>query len=569
MLGTLSLIRGITYQFPQNVMLQRMNLQEEAYINRATRAFGPSIRETLYTSHLTDGYTRADGIEGMYTDVDLSRQHSLMLDPFKSIFQVSSSTDSNMSDHPLLAPHTLTLNLKYADKVMANLIGTQLNTTQKRYIYIDIDTRCIAMADTAPGILSGYLTESSPWYMPSVLKSWGPDVISASADLKKLVKSIFGMPRLPIEISSELNPYLIVTTAFHSSPIQQNLINDFTARGVTMNIDKYEMQRMYLFNGTDQFVQPQTQYNIAGRDPRIIKKVERYGCQVAGDVDVREAVDRWTVAGLKPDVTSEGTTYLSKPLPYYMARDGCFGYSIPALRRLALTNPDTNSNPAYSLQILIDNEALFTWRLGQPDTNNICHMLAHGIGIFRPDFEVSFVPSKRLINDKKDMYRALYTEANCTWTSSTFNARSYASDAFRQARVTAATGNMAVVNTTPFVLNNYASIGQLPTRYVVTVPIRDEAANGTIFTAITTGFTAETAGTTTDYHPMCYRAYAQVALGTLTTGTSLFQLRSAWEQPVSVCRLWMFKQTTTLTFGPSTAYLRELLPTGTVVGTRI
>lgn len=562
--GTRSLIRGMVYQFAQNVMLQRLNLQEEAFINRSTRPFGTFLRESFYTSHISDGYSRADHLEGMYVDVDLASQYSLMLDPYKSIFQVSSSTNAKLSDHPLDAPHILTINLKYVDSVMAKMIGTQLNTTQKRYIFIDVDTRCIGMKDTAPGVLSGYMTDSTPWFIPSVMQLHTPAALATNA---AAFKSIFGMPRWSIEPSITVNPYCIITTAFHSSTIQQNLVNDYTARGVEMTVDKYELQRQYLFDDFDGFASVQTQYNIAGRDPRIIKKIERYGCQVSGDFDIREAQNIWTREGMKPDLSMGGTTFIKKPLPYYMARDGAFGYAIPALKRLDLNNPDTNSNPAYNLQILIDNEDLFpSWKLGQAATNNLCHMIAHGKGIFRPDFEVSFVPSKRLVCDKKEVPRGVLTFAGNAVSFTNAARGSYAPTQILTNRLTLQ-ANATAATKNPLVLNNYATVGQLPTRYVVTIPIRDEAANGTILTAITTGYTAETIKTTTDYHPMMYRALPVTDMSGLANDATLFALRSAWEQPVSVTRLWAYKQTSSLSFSPSTAGIREHLPTGVVVGT--
>lgn len=332
-----------------------------------------------------------------------------------------------------------------------------------------------------------------------------------------------------------------------------------------MEVSGYVYQRNFLFQNTDQFLSAQVQYNIGGRDPRICKRVDRYACLVPGDIDVRDAIDPFETATTIPDLTSAGTTFLKKPLPYYLARDGAFGYSIPALKPLDVNSAGSNMNPAFDIQILIDNEALFpAWNFGQSDSNNLCHYLAHGIGIYRPDFEVGFVPSRRLMVDKRQLPRGVL--ATTTGIPAVARLAQYVQPYEATARATAVADANAIVNTAPFMISNWGAIQQMPSRFVITVPIRDEAANGTIFTVITTGYNATTLKTTTPYHPMGYRAVDFVALSSLTAASLLYNIRSCWEQPVSVLSTWAFKQTSYLTFGPSTASIRELLPTGAVVG---
>jgi len=529
-LGTVSFIKGLQWVLPENLAIQRYELQAETFLHRYDEANDVDFIHTRYTSRQSNAFFPSDLHSGALVDCIWARLYNHAYSCIDSVFPIYHNTNRVLSDMPLAATQQLRIDIGTLDQTCKAMEGSLLCSSQKRYLDIFVDQKLIGLANHPCGY-------GGSKFVGAELNSF-----TGAGVEPKTLSSVAFASQFGIELIPGTQPTVTIQLIYHDTASMQRLNETFKARGYQFTVADFSFQRKFYGVGALATIATplgdRIDLPIGGKNP---------ACCI-----ITHKPLTWVNNELNLNITPQATTCQSGIPPYIYCRDGAFGLSIPA----QITDPSLwITAPVVTYTPQIDNTLIYTFPFGTSVTNAIGYALVHNKPLSLTQHLVDF-GCKRASPVMESMFYT--TSLRGSAAASVLGIVAPLVSALRGVNNSAAYS----VLPGPKTRSCYHGAPLLPSRFVTTIPILPDMQNGNLLSIYSSpstyqvpsilGVNPPTAGDLAASNAGLYPA------GTLTTmhGGSLIQY---------MMREFAFPQSYTVWYNHNAATITYNYPTGQVV----
>lgn len=532
-LGTDSIFKGLQWVLPENLAIQRFELQSENYLHRYAETNEHDYNHSRYTTKQTNAFFPSDLHSGALVDCCWARLYNHAYCCIDSVFPIYNSVAA-LSDMPISATQQIRLDIGTLDQTCRAMEGSVLCSSQKRYLDLFLDRKMIGLANHDCGF-------GGSKFSASELNSLRTTIVGDADGPLTLSNNIVMPSSLSLELIPGMLPTVTIQLVYHDAGTMTRLNETFKARGYQFSVAEYSFQRRFFATGKMNTISTplgeRIDLPIGGKNPSACF--------------INHKALTWTNNELNLNIYQESSTVCSGIPPYIYARDGAFGYSIPGQ---ILTNDQWATSPVVTYTPQIDNTLIYTFPFGTSITNAIGYALVHNKPLALTQHLVDF-GSKRAAPVLESMFWTTglrYTNSNVmTGIPGPINTPTRGANG-------ASTYNVPV---SPKTRSCYYGCPLLPSRFTTVIPILPEMQNGNLLSIYSNPTTYQT--------PSILGIATPTLTNAMQTAATWGYGQAQWLYPAAsiryIMREFAFPQSYTVWFNHNAATITYNFPTGQVV----